>query len=709
MTASNGSAAVTERLSGPRADEASRDSAWPRLPVVLRVLSAVFLTLFVAYALVTAATGNSQTSASTWLLGVILCLAALRCLLRANLVPAQRSAWLIVGVGMLAWATGEILSVAAPSLLSGSGRLSLSDLTSLAFYPAAYTALIVLLGAAVERFSAALWLDGVAGALAVSALVAAFAFPSVLAEGNGGLWAVISNMSYPLADLLLIAVVLFTLAMAQWRPGRVLGLMTTALVLIAIGDAFALWWTSTGHTGAPTVVSWMWPLAAVLVAEAAWQPPIARRSSDPASGTRSLVIPALFSTSALGLLVSGLLFSLNSAGYELAIAALAILVARMVLTAVENVRMAHRSQREALTDALTGLGNRRRLMLDLEASVAQSSARTPVVLMLFDLDGFKRYNDTFGHPAGDALLARMGQTLRQAVGSDARPYRLGGDEFCVLLTGSANAIADVVPSIVAALSEDGGGFSVAPSYGSVLIPHEAVDVTSALQLADQRLYQRKGARRRVNDSQQTRDVLMQVLRERQPALSEHLGGVADMARRVAVRFELSAEEIDRVTRAAELHDIGKMAVPDSILNKPDELDELETALMHQHTIIGERILDAAPALMSVAGLVRASHERYDGAGYPDGLAGADIPLGARIIAVCDAFDAMISGRPYRRAVTAKAAIDELRRCAGGQFDPEVVEVFSEEVEASPAFDPEDVPQPVALHVAANGAPAIERR
>jgi HD-GYP domain-containing protein (c-di-GMP phosphodiesterase class II) len=127
--------------------------------------------------------------------------------------------------------------------------------------------------------------------------------------------------------------------------------------------------------------------------------------------------------------------------------------------------------------------------------------------------------------------------------------------------------------------------------------------------------------------------------------------------------------------AAELHDVGKAAIPDAILDKPGALDLKEWDFISRHTLIGERIIRAAPALAHVAELVRASHERFDGTGYPDALCGEEIPLGARIIAVCDAFDAMVSVRVYRRTVSSQEAVEELRRCAGTQFDPQVVETF----------------------------------
>ena len=143
------------------------------------------------------------------------------------------------------------------------------------------------------------------------------------------------------------------------------------------------------------------------------------------------------------------------------------------------------------------------------------------------------------------------------------------------------------------------------------------------------------------------------------------------------------EALDEVARAAELHDIGKMAVPDAILDKPGPLDHDEWSFMRRHTLIGESILSASPTLVPVAKLVRASHESFDGTGYPDGKAGNDIPLGARIVAVCDAYDAMTSDRAYRSAMSGEAAIEELRRASGTQFDPAVVEAFVAAV-ASPS-------------------------
>jgi HD-GYP domain-containing protein (c-di-GMP phosphodiesterase class II) len=206
---------------------------------------------------------------------------------------------------------------------------------------------------------------------------------------------------------------------------------------------------------------------------------------------------------------------------------------------------------------------------------------------------------------------------------------------------------------------------------------EAADAAAAIQLADQRLYSTKSGRATTTVTKQTHDVLMQVLVEREPELREHHAGVAHMAKEVGRILGLEGEGLDETVRAAELHDIGKMAIPDEILNKPARLTDEEYEFMKQHTLIGERMLAAAPAMGCVATIVRASHERWDGGGYPDGLASEDIPLAARIVAVCDSFDAMTTQRPYNKPRSIDEGIAELRRCAGSQFDPAVVEAFAD--------------------------------
>jgi two-component system, cell cycle response regulator len=225
---------------------------------------------------------------------------------------------------------------------------------------------------------------------------------------------------------------------------------------------------------------------------------------------------------------------------------------------------------------------------------------------------------------------------------------------------------------------------ITSSHGIVILPRDARSSGEALKHADQRVYAQKGRRRRFSVSRETGNALLQALQERDPHLREHLGQVGELVIGVGQRLGLSDDELDDLVCAAELHDVGKVGVPSEILYKRGPLDDGEWAVMHAHTIAGDRILSAAPALSPVAKIVRSSHERYDGLGYPDRLSGAKIPLGARIIAVCDAYDAMTTNRPYRRAVGREDALAELCRCAGYQFDPDVVSAFCDSVE-SPAW------------------------
>jgi diguanylate cyclase (GGDEF)-like protein len=341
--------------------------------------------------------------------------------------------------------------------------------------------------------------------------------------------------------------------------------------------------------------------------------------------------------------------------------------------------VAHNLLREqAFTDALTKLGNRRKLAADLDARLHAATASNPLVLILFDLDGFKSYNDTFGHPAGDAVLARLGTKLADAVALHGTAYRLGGDEFCVLISASSTELHTVVAAAAGALEERGENFAVGTSYGAVLLPHEARSLDYALQIADDRMYARKKVRPSVA-ADQTRDVLIRIMQAKQPSLQDHASGVALLCRRVGAHFGMSGEELDELVRAAELHDVGKVGIPDAILDKAGPLSDREREFVHQHTLLGERILSAAPALRPVATIVRATHERWDGSGYPDGLAGEQIPLGARIITACDAYEAMTTDRCYRGSMSHEAACEELRREAGRQFDARVVEVLIEEL------------------------------
>jgi diguanylate cyclase (GGDEF)-like protein len=377
------------------------------------------------------------------------------------------------------------------------------------------------------------------------------------------------------------------------------------------------------------------------------------------------------------------------------ITALALLVGVVsIVWALQAAELHHLG--EATVDPLTGLANRRQLVKDLDAVCGRTSEHGAVELMMFDLDGFKAYNDTFGHLGGDLLLTRLSKMFMAAIGRAGRAYRLGGDEFCALVWDGADD--ELIERCLGALTGQGKGFSITASYGLVKIPAEADSADQALALADERMYAFKDSRR-TSAGRQTRDLALQVIAAYEPALHEHASHVADLTEAVARRMGLCGQELSDVVRAAELHDIGKVAIPFGMLHKEGPLEEQEWRLMERHPAIGESILSAAPALTRVADIVGATHERWDGRGYPKGLKGKEIPLAARIVFVCDSFDAMVSEQPFGEAKSHADALRELERCAGGQFDPRVVEEFVTEVRVREALTlqttPRGAPRPLA--------------
>jgi diguanylate cyclase (GGDEF)-like protein/putative nucleotidyltransferase with HDIG domain len=592
------------------------------------------------------------------------------CMARGARVAHDRLAWLLIGVAVLAWGIGNTVWTFTVANLANPPFPSYADIGFLCVYPPAYVAIVLMLRSRVRHWSSSLWLDGIIGALAVAAVGTAVVFQAVLGALGGSPEADATNLAYPLADLTLVGLVVWALAVMGWRPGRAWALIAAGLLVFSVSDCLYLYETAIGsyHYGSPTDLGWV--AGGVLLAWAACQP----RSEAPRATMHSwamLVSPVVFGLLALGVLAYNRVERLTPLALVLAGLSIVGVLARMALAFVENARLLSASRQEASTDPLTGLGNRRRLLDDLEHWFGEG---TRALLVLFDLNGFKQYNDGFGHPAGDALLARLGGSLGSFATAFAggKAYRMGGDEFCLIAPLDRDApLEEIVKRGCAALAEEGEGFAITTAWGSALLPLEAADASQALRLADQRMYMQKQSLRGTV-AEQSSGVLLRLLAERDPQLDQHGSTVASLAAAMAETLGLEPFEVERARLAAALHDIGKMAVPDAILLKPGPLTDDERAFVHRHTLIAERALLSAPSLAHIAGIVRSSHERYDGTGYPDGLAGEDIPLLARVIFVCDAYDAITSNRPYALSRPTEAALAELRRHAGTQFDPHLV-------------------------------------
>ena len=636
---------------------------------ILLVVIALLAAGVVAHGLHSATGIGSDSLFADWVYNLLMWGGVALCAARALAMRAERGAWAFLAASLAVWAAADLTWTLHFNHVEDPPYPNVADVLYLASYPLTYVGLVMLLRARLRPLRASLWLDGAVSGLTLAALVTALLFGPILHATEGKPLAVAVTLAYPAGDLLLLCCVGVALGITGWRPGRAWALLALSLVLTAIGDAIYSYIENTGAYTDGSLVDTFWPASVLAMGVAAWQP---RRRGEVSSHGVAVLIPAAFAVLALGLLLYGWVAELPTLAGVLAAGGLLAAMARGGLTFRENLLL-RRSHQEALTDGLSGLANRRKLMHDLEDALIDADKHARA-LLFFDLDGFKAYHDAFGHSAGDALLARLGRALGGAVEGRGTAYRLGGDEFCLLLDGRLGRLDAIVTSAVTALSEHGEGFDVTASYGIVQIHTEAASSEAALQLADERMYAHKDSRR-ATSRRQARDVLVQVLAEREPELRRHMADVAELAMRTGRELGLDPEQLDVLARAAELHDIGKVAVPDDILNKPGPLDDVEWRIMRQHTLVGERILAAAPALSAVARLVRLSHERWDGRGYPDGLEGEDIPIGARVIAVCDTYDAITSKRSYADAQSHEAALAELRRCAGSQFDPVAVKAF----------------------------------
>ena len=601
----------------------------------------------------------------------LLVTAALFCLARPLSRPDARLAWTLIGVGLAFWVVGDLYYEVAFANADEVPFPSVADAFYLAFYPPVYAGLALLLRTRVQDIRSDLWVDGLIAGLTIAAVGAAMVF-GVVVEGTGDPWAFWTNLAYPAADLALIGMVIAVIAMTGWSLDRAWLCILLGCLVFGIADTAYLYATATETYSEGSLMDAGWVAGLALIAVAAWQsrrPVVAVR----VDGFWAFALPTVFGAGALALLVYDHFSAINTAALVLATLAVAAVIFRMVLTFRRNACLLESSRRDAETDALTGLANRRRLLVDLENRIA---AGAPTILLLFDLDGFKSYNDAFGHPAGDALLHRLAMRLGEAAEPYGHAYRIGGDEFCVIAEGGSVDRGEVISAALRALRDEGEGFAIGSAYGAAILPDEAAELSEAMRIADTRLYGNKDSRR-ASAGRQTREVLLSVLDERDAELRGHLSAVARLARAVGERLQLPEADVHDLTLAAELHDVGRLAVPDSILSKHGSLTEDEWIFIHRHTVIGERILSSAPALARISRLVRSTHERLDGTGYPDNLSGDQIPLLSRVVFACDAFHAMIEDRPYRPALTDADAVAELRRCSGSQFDPAVVEALVE--------------------------------
>jgi diguanylate cyclase (GGDEF)-like protein len=418
--------------------------------------------------------------------------AGLACFVRAAGAGRERPAWTLIGLAILSWGAAEVYWTVAIEGNPSAPYPSPADLGYLAFYPLACAGLVRLVRAKADELDWRLWMDGLIATLGTAALGTAFVFDFVAEHATGTSLQVATTLAYPLGDISMLALVIGAIALTRWRPGRTWILLLAGLSALVVADiAYTLQSTeATLPSG-----DWIDPIyliAAICLGAEMWQP---RADTIQASarfdGWRELMIPALFFGVMIGLFAMQYFSATSGLSTVLWAATMITVIVRLGMSVRENKALLEQVQ----TDPLTGLGNRGRMQVDLKEFCARASEAKPALVIFLDLNGFKSFNDTLGHPAGDDLLRGLGRRLHDAVEGDGVAYRVGGDEFCVLLNCPEQRFEGVTRMAAEALSEKGRGYDVSPAWGSASIPAEAAEPTDALQLADVRMYAQKESRR----------------------------------------------------------------------------------------------------------------------------------------------------------------------------------------------------------------------
>ncbi len=384
----------------------------------------------------------------------------------------------------------------------------------------------------------------------------------------------------------------------------------------------------------------------------------------------------------------------------------------------ELERLHEKVKEASITDSLTGLRNHGHFQQHLEQEAERANRyRRPLSLVMLDLDFFKSVNDKYGHQKGDQVLSGIGRLLKGELRRMDYAARYGGEEFVIVMpetTGKeACEVAERLRKKVGAVAEDVGlpQVPLAASFGVADMPSCANDNESLVAAADSALlFAKSKGRDQVayfRDLSETelgeRDIdglnmrlegaslkticsLAEAVDARDSYTGQESRNMSAIAEMMAEKLNLSREQVESLSLATVLHDIGKIGIPDSVLSKKDKLSEEEVEVIQQHPQIGKRIMREAEQIQDLVSAILYHHERWDGTGYPEQLKGEEIPLMARVVGIFDAYRAMTTDRPYRKALNEKSVMEELRKGAGSQFDPQLVDLFIETIESQRGQD-----------------------
>ena len=616
--------------------------------------------------------------------------------------PPQRRPWYLLAASQFVYASADATFYIAHDVLQQQQFPALADLLYLSHYPILMAGLLLLVRQRTPRGDRAGLIDAAVIALGAGLLSWLFLIGPLASDADHSTLVKVASVAYPAADLLVFAVAVRLLVGPGARPASYWLLSASLLVVLATDTAYVLMQlTGTYTTG--NVLDATWLASYVLLGAAALHPSM-RVLSEPSEATAThtsrwrlglLAVASLIAPATL-LIPTTLDSSINLTVIAGTSAALFLLVVARLAELVDEQR------RAAVTDGLTGLHNRRffEATLALEAEQVARSGRD-LGLLVLDIDHFKRINDAHGHQAGDRVLRELASRLTAAIRGGDVIARYGGEEFVVLLRNTsvetvpeaAERLRRAVGDVPVVLADD-LWLAVTVSVGGAAWPVHAHSADELVRVADQALYTAKRlGRNRVQIGRPLVGTLMVKERDQDAVLAylerladeidarqaaeEHSAAISRWAGTIADHLGLRPDARRRTELAGRFHDIGKIIVPDKILLKPGPLTGREWTVLHRHPVQGGRLVGLAEGLHQVAAIVRQHHEHFDGRGYPGGRSGEDIRIEARVVAVCDAWAAIRSNRPYDAARPVGAAREQLRAASGSQFDPTVVAAFLE--------------------------------
>jgi diguanylate cyclase (GGDEF)-like protein len=612
--------------------------------------------------------------------------------------PGSWLAWSFLGASQLVYAIADSLFYCRHYLLHLDDYPSVADPLYLAHYPLVVIALVLL----IRRRTPGRDIPGVLDAAVLAVVAAMLSWLYLIApqaRADSPTLVKVTSVAYPVMDLAMLAVAL-RLILGAGRRTPSFSLLSANLLAIFAADTIYVGQQLAGvyHTG-----NWLdalWLVGNLSLGAAALHPTM-RWLGDPSPVGDQQLGPIRIMALCLAALVAPATLLVHGAGepvQDLPVIAAACGILFM-LAIIRLAALVADQRKLAITDGLTGLHTRRFFEAQLPLEVQRSRrSGAPLAVIIVDIDRFKSINDQYGHPAGDAALVEVAFRLRTAARAGDVLARYGGEEFALLLPGAspedlagiAQRLREQVASSPIPVSGD-TWIAVTVSIGVASYPDHGNLEGGLIAVADRALYAAKSAGRdRVvvgvasrgdphacDEDAEMVEYLFRAADEVDCALSnyQHSKAISLWAMVMAAELGSDLATIRRAAIAGRLHDVGKIVIPASILAKPSTLDAEEWRVMREHPDYGHRLASAVPGFEGVAEAIRQHHERCDGTGYPQGLSGRSIRIEARLIAVCDAWAAMLSDRPYHVMRTPEQARQELIRCRGNQFDPDVVDLF----------------------------------